>query len=146
MPSYPTREAVASTRLTDVLLSGTLILMAGQQQDVLFELDLTTTDRYLDIYEAGSPDDITMFESSMGHLLDVEFYSAIAGFVIKLYTAVDAVGGTPPWMLKDQWLVTPGVMFTLSAYRIAASYGKLSIINTTGSNNVGRAVVRLSSL
>lgn len=143
--AYPTREAVATTRVCDVLFSDIIFLASGEQHDVMIETDLTTTDRYVSPGDASPPDDLSLFESSMGHLLDVLFYTTIPGGEIKLYQGLD-IAGSSAWFLVDQWLVSAGVVFKQSAYRIDASYAKVSVINTSGGMLIGSLLVRMSSL
>lgn len=147
MGAFPTREAVATTRVNDVLYSEQVFLFAGEQVDVRFEGDLTTSDRYDDPNLASPPssESIEAFDSSMGHLLDVFFYTNIAAAELKYYEAIDFVGGSS-WRLVDQWMISPGVVFKLTGYRIHTSYGKLSIVNAGGSTVIGDLQVRLSSL
>lgn len=147
MSAFPTREAVATTRVNDVLYSEQVFLFAGEQVDVRFEGDLTTSDRYNDPNDASPPsgDTIDAFDSSMGHLLDVFFFTNIAAAELKYYEAIDFVGGSG-WRLVDQWMISPGVAFKMSGYRVHTSYGKLSLVNGGGSTVIGDLQVRLSSL
>lgn len=145
--AFPVREAVAVTRVNDVLYSEQVFLFSGEQLDIRWEGDLTTSDRYSSPSDAQAPggDSIGDFDSSMGHLLDVWFFTIIAAAELKYYEAIDFVGAAG-WRLVDQWMITPGVVFKLPGYRFHTSYGKLSLVNGGGTTLVGEMQVRLSSL
>lgn len=147
MSAFPTREAVATTRVNDVLYSDVLILFSGEQRDIRFEIDLTTSDRYDDPNEALPPsgDTIDLFDSSMGHLLDVFFFTNSASAELRYYEGIDSVGGHN-WRLVDQWMISPGIVFKLPGYRVHTSYAKLSLVNGGGTTLVGELQVRLSTL
>jgi hypothetical protein len=145
--AFPTREAIATTRVNDVLYSDQVFLNVGEQLDIRFEGDSTTSDRYATPADASTPsaEDIGLFHSSMGQLLDAFFYSTLPGMELKYYEAIDIIG-SGGWRLVDQWLLTPGVVFKLTGYRVQTSYGKLSLVNTGASLVIGEFQVRLSSL
>ena len=146
MGAFPTREAIGVTRVNDVLFSEQVFLNPGEQVDVRFESDLTTTDRYDSPLDAVPPpgDPIELFDSSMGHLLDVFFITNIAAGELKYYEAMD--GGGEGWRLVDQWMISPGVVFKLVGYRVHTSYGKISLCNGGSGMLIGDFQVRMSSL
>lgn len=140
--AYPTREAVACTTVNTLIRSGLTTISAGAIDASLLEMEGVSSDAFADYSSAAAPDDISSFDSSYGHLVDVFVFSENEGLELWFDEAV--LGGE--YRRVVGFLITPGIPQPVRAYRPVGSFVVITLANSGLASADAELSIRVRSL